>query len=77
MDHFDDEIDTTPVSDAQTGLPQAAVALRRLSVRDAAPDGVATIEQALDAADVAAGLAAALTHVVAHEPQLITSLAMA
>lgn len=55
-------------------LHTAATALRRISVGKAVAGDAVSIEQALDVPPVGAVLAAALTHVVAHEPQLMTSL---
>jgi len=72
---FDVEIATTPCSSAEAQLLQdATVAIRRLTAVPATDDDVTVLERALDSSPVAAGLAAALSHVISQEPQLVISL---
>jgi hypothetical protein len=74
-DDFDVEIATSPCDERQVGLLQdAAIIVRRISTHPVSDDDVAVIERALDAPAVAGGLAVALSHVIAQEPQLMAAL---
>jgi hypothetical protein len=72
---FDVEIATTPCDETQAEILQdAAIIVRRIHINPVTDADVILIERALNTPSVASGLAAALSHVIPQEPQLMTTL---
>lgn len=74
-EYFEAEVLTGPCPDHYVELlKDAAAAIWRISSNPVRTEDSATIQAALDVDEVAAGLAAALAHVVAHEHRLVEQL---